>query len=83
MAKKQEQNNESKLQLHVHDYSERAIALTGDTKPIKDDLKKLGGRYNPRLKCGAGWIFSKKTQADLESYIATGKLPKAKKTSNK
>lgn len=81
MAKKQEQNNESKLQLH--DYSERAIALTGDTKPIKDDLKKLGGRYNPRLKCGAGWIFSKKTQADLESYIATGKLPKAKKTSNK
>ena len=85
MAKKQqEQNNESKskLQLHVHDYSERAIALTGDTKPIKDDLKKLGGRYNPRLKCGAGWIFSKKTQADLESYIATGKLPKAKKASN-
>lgn len=73
MAKKQEQNNESKLQLH--DYSERAIALTGDTKPIKDDLKKLGGRYNPRLKCGAGWIFSNKARERVEEFLKTGKVP--------
>jgi len=44
----------------IVDYSEKAFALVGDTKPIKDKLKELGGRFNPSLKCGAGWIFSKK-----------------------
>lgn len=38
-------------------YSEKAIAVIGETKPIKDRLKALGGKFNPRLKCGAGWIF--------------------------
>ncbi|HOZ83191.1 MAG TPA: hypothetical protein PKU82_09730 [Bacteroidia bacterium] len=41
----------------IVDYSERAIALIGDTKPIKDTLSGLGGRFNFRLTCGAGWIF--------------------------
>lgn len=43
----------------VPDYSEKAFAVIGDTKPIKDTLKKLGGAWNSNLKCGAGWIFSK------------------------
>lgn len=44
-------------------YSERAIAVFGDTKPIKDKLKKLGGRFNGRLtnpetqEKQSGWIF--------------------------
>lgn len=38
----------------------KGIAVIGDTKPIKDQLKALGGSFNPRLSCGAGWIFSKK-----------------------
>jgi hypothetical protein len=42
------------------DYSEKAFAVLGDTKPVKDQLKALGGKFNPHLKCGAGWIFSKK-----------------------
>lgn len=48
----------------IVDYSEKAIAVVGDTREIKDILKQHGGRFNPSLtvdgsKC-AGWIFSKK-----------------------
>ena len=53
--------------LEIVDYSEKAIAVFGDTKTIKDELKKLGGKFNPALKHNgekrAGWIFSKR-QAD-------------------
>lgn len=44
-------------QITVIKYSEKAIAVIGNTKPIKDALKELGGSFNPRLSCGAGWIF--------------------------
>lgn len=37
---------------------EKALLLTGDTKPIKDVLKELGGKWNSGKK---GWIFSKKS----------------------
>ena len=48
----------------IVDYSEKAFAVVGDTREIKDILKHHGGRFNPSLtvdgsKC-AGWIFSKK-----------------------
>ena len=49
--------------LQVVDYSEKAVAVVGDTKQHAEKLKELGGRFNARLKCGAGWIFSKKKEA--------------------
>lgn len=45
--------------LEVIDYSEKSFAIIGDTKPIKETLKQLGGCFNGRLSCGAGWIFAK------------------------
>jgi hypothetical protein len=36
---------------------EKAILVTGDTKPHKDAMKACGGKWNSSLK---GWIFSKK-----------------------
>lgn len=54
----------------IIDYSDKAIAVTGDTKAIKDDLKRLGGRFNPRLNCGAGWIFSKTKEAELRQLLS-------------
>ena len=52
-------------QITVIKYSEKAIAVIGNTKPIKDALKELGGSFNPRLSCGAGWIFSAKKQEQV------------------
>lgn len=45
--------------LELIDYSEKAFAIIGDTKPIKEMLSDLGGSFNGRLSCGPGWIFSK------------------------
>lgn len=55
------------------DYSEKAIALFGDTKPIKDALSDLGGRFNGRLtyrgeKC-AGWVFPKAKEMQVRELI--------------
>ena len=56
--------------LQLIDYSEKALAVIGDTKAVKEQLKQLGGRFNPRLSCGAGWIFSKKRESELKALIA-------------
>lgn len=45
------------LNIQIIDYSEKSFAIIGETKPIKDLLKLLGGRFNFKLSCGAGWIF--------------------------
>ena len=56
--------------LQLVDYSEKAFVLIGDTKAIKDKLKELGGRFNARLSCGAGWIFSKKKEAEVKAALS-------------
>lgn len=58
----------------VIDYSEKAIAVVGDTRDIKDKLKAMGGRFNPRLSCGAGWVFSKRKRAEVEKLLQGGKV---------
>jgi len=47
------------LNYTIVDYSEKAIAVIGETKPISEKLKGIGGRFNAKLSCGAGWIFPK------------------------
>ena len=56
----------------IIDYSEKSIAVIGDTKDIKESLKEIGGVFNPRLSCGAGWIFSKKKMAELSEILGSG-----------
>lgn len=56
--------------VEIINYSERAIAVIGDTKPIKEQLKSLGGRFNFRLKCGAGWVFPKSKREEVENLIS-------------
>ena len=59
--------------LEIVDYSEKAIAVFGDTKAIKEQLKELGGRFNPSLNYNgekrAGWIFSKKSEEEVRKLI--------------
>ncbi|MFR3214804.1 MAG: fusion protein [Dysgonomonas mossii] len=65
------------LQFEIIDYSEKAIALFGDTKPIKDLLSAMGGKFNPRLTYKdtkkAGWIFSKTKRKELEGVLSLNK----------
>lgn len=58
------------------DYSEKSIALFGDTKPIKAKLVACGGRFNPALRPWGGetrvpgWIFPIKARPQVQAIIA-------------
>ena len=60
--------------VEIVDYSEKAIAVFGNTKEIKEQLKELGGKFNPALKYEggkrAGWIFSKKQADKVRALLA-------------
>lgn len=60
--------NESELQLI--EYSEKAVAIIGNTRDYVSKLKELGGRFNGKLKCGAGWVFSKKREQELRTVFS-------------
>lgn len=73
--KEKEPTKKTTPKFTVVDYSEKCIALFGDTKPIKDELKKLGGRFNANLRPFdddtrvPGWVFPKKCKDDLMKLI--------------
>lgn len=49
----------------IVDYSSKAFAIAGGYDTVLfDEFKLIGGRFNPRLKFGPGWIFSKKKNLD-------------------
>ena len=60
-------------------YSEKAIALFGDSKHIKEELKKLGCKWNKFLtnpktgKKQGGWISAKKHENEILKLINGGK----------
>ena len=60
----------------IINYSDLSFALVGkETIDIKDKLKELGGKYNSRLKCGAGWIFSKKKLNEVKLAMLDSVIP--------
>ena len=65
--------------LEIVDYPEKAVAVFGGTKAIKDQLKELGGRFNPSLNYNgekrAGWIFSKKQADKVKGLVTPTGLP--------
>lgn len=68
--------NDSIHQLNIIDYSDKSIVVFGsNTKTFKEQLKALGGRFNPNLKVrdgfegGVGWIFSNKNRDTVLQFI--------------
>ena len=57
----------------IVNYSEKALAVFGDTRPIKDQLRAIGGRFNPKLTHNnekrAGWIFSKSKEQEIRNLL--------------
>lgn len=75
-------------------YSEKSIALFGNTKPYSSEIMKIGGKFNPSLKTssdedsarGPGWVFSKSkknTVQELVSQINSGVIKPSETTSSK
>jgi guanyl-specific ribonuclease Sa len=60
-------------ELKLIKYSDKAVAIIGETKPVKDILIQAGGRFNRWLKVNGetvpGWIFSAKREKELSALI--------------
>ena len=62
-------------EIYIENYSERSIVVLGDTKPHKDALKSMGGRFNSRLKDNkVGWVFPKTFEQQVKDYVSNGKI---------
>lgn len=68
--KEKEFVNITGLEIQIIAYSEKAIAVIGDTKPIAGKLQEIGGRFNSHLSCGPGWIFSKKREKTVRDLLS-------------
>lgn len=55
--------------IQVVEYGEKSFVVIGDTRPVKDKLKELGGRFNSGLKCGPGWIFKVEQLNNIKQWL--------------
>lgn len=55
--------------LIIENYSDKSFAIFGDTKEHKEELKKLGCKYNSNLKGKSGWIFSNSQRSKVQDYV--------------
>ena len=66
-------------QLSITEYTQKSFVVRGvtpdDTRDNKDELKKLGGKFNPKLrsidgdKYDPGWIFPVKSKGKVQTFI--------------
>jgi hypothetical protein len=66
----------SRHNVKLVDYSDKSFVVKGDTRPIKEELKKLGGMW---FKKETGWLFSNKKREQVEKFIAGGEVVKAER----
>ncbi|KAJ3116907.1 hypothetical protein HDU96_008426 [Phlyctochytrium bullatum] len=63
----------------IVDYKERSIALFGDTRPVKDKIKELGGKFNKYLtlegKKEPGWIMAKTKKSEIVALLRHSRKP--------
>ena len=59
--------------IFLEEYTDRSVVVRGETRQYKEDLKKLGGKYNSRLRGEPGWIFPKSKQNDIVKFMKEGK----------
>jgi len=59
-------------QIQIIDYSEKAIAIIGDTRPIAEKLGKkgLGLKFNKYLTCGPAWIAPKSRLEEIQKALS-------------
>lgn len=61
------------MSINIVNYSEKSIAVLGETKPIKEHLSALGGKWNPSLTHNgekvAGWIFVTSKREEVKKVL--------------
>jgi len=61
--------------IHIVKYTEKSVAVIGETTPFKDVIKVVGGKWNSKLKCGPGWILPAKKLEALKTTLSSTTTP--------
>ena len=64
----------------LEQYSEKSIAVFGNTNDHKDSLMTLGGKYNSNLRGRPGWIFTNSARPRVEEFIKNGTVTAPKRS---
>ena len=71
--KYQLKNNETlETELKFYTYSDKSIAMQTSEhfgKAMTEELTKLYGRYNPKLKIGPGWVFANSRYPEIQVLL--------------
>jgi hypothetical protein len=68
----------SKTNITLEDYSDKCCVVSGETQPLKDEIKALGGKFNGRLtnpqtdEKFAGWVFPMSKKSSIEKWLGGG-----------
>lgn len=61
IAQQNKQTGNNRPNCRVVEYSPKSVAVFGETRAIKNELKAMGGRFNSRLTFDGqrvvGWVF--------------------------
>jgi hypothetical protein len=69
MSNNQETSFKHIIDINLEQYSEKCFILTGNTIKHKQDIKELGGKWNPSLKA---WIFPNMKREVIDKWLETG-----------
>ena len=64
-----------KNDIYIEDYTDKSFVLLGNTRQYKEDIKKMGGKFNQNLRDNKiGWIFPMGKKSEVEDYIQNDKI---------
>jgi hypothetical protein len=75
-AKQAQQTSADSSKISVVEYG-RGLAVVGNTKPIKEELKAIGGRFNKFLTVGVGWVFPLSKLEEIKALLTQTAQSKA------
>ena len=58
--------------MKIEEYVPGCFVLLGNTRFYKEDIKKLGGKFNSNLKCGPAWVFKNSEKEIVQQYLKRG-----------
>ena len=68
----------SNSEIQYEDYNDRSYAVRGDKNKFSIQMKELGGRWNPRMRGGPGWLVPKDRLNELRYLIETTSMKSRK-----
>ena len=61
----------SNQELTFEEYNDNSYSVRGDKKKYAKKLKDIGGRWNPRMKGGEGWLVPKENLDNLKNLLTS------------